>query len=266
MTVPYRIYIDDSGNVDPSTTNTPEIRYGSITGVVFESDYLDKTFNSSFPALVQKHFGTKSDGSPINLHRRVLASIPEHGPFSVLKDEKKKASWESASLKMFETAQYAVVTVCVDKVAWYFRYPNWNGDFYQVLIEGALERFYYFLSKRNGVAEVNIETKGNRDKRVKEQYREALTNGFRFITAEKLRTTFSSKEINVLTKNDCKPGIQMADLIAGPSLRHIKFVNVGRDEPTGEFTKQLCKILEDNKYYREDKGPHGYGRVWRPNF
>ncbi len=131
-----------------------------------------------------------------------------------------------------------------------------------------MERFFYFLNNRNGIAEVNIETKGSRDKRMKEQYRRIVRDdGLQFITADKLRTVFSSQEINILKKNDSKPGIQMADLLAGPSLRHIKFVNVGRDEPTGEFTKQLCKILEEKKYYREkDKGPHGYGRVWRPNF
>ncbi|WP_339029295.1 DUF3800 domain-containing protein [Bradyrhizobium symbiodeficiens] len=268
MSVPYRIYMDDSGNVDPSTTNAPEHRYGSVTGVIFESKYLDDTFNINFPELVKKHFGTREDGSPHNLHRRVLASIPEHGPFSVLQDAEKKAAWDKAALKMFEAAQYTAISACVDKVGWYFRYPNWNGDFYQVLIEAVLERCFYFLSKRNGVAEVNIETKGNRDKRVKEQYSRIIkTDGLQFISADKLRTVFSSGDMNVLKKNECKPGIQLADLLAGPSLRHIKFVNVGRDEPSGEFTKQLCKILEEKKYYREgNKGPHGYGRVWRPTF
>jgi hypothetical protein len=268
MRVPYRIYIDDSGNVDSSTTNAPEVRYGSITGVIFETAYLDKTFNVSFPELVKKHFGTRADGSPLNLHRRVLASIPEHGPFSVLRDDVKKAAWDVAALKMFGTAQYTVISACVDKVAWYFRYPNWNGDFYQVLVEAVLERLYYFLNNRNGIAEVNIETKGSRDKRLKEQYKKTLDGeGFQFITAEKLRSVFSSREINILRKEEGKPGSQMADLLAGPALRHIKFVNVGRDAPSGEFTKQLCKILEDKKFYREkDKGPHGYGRVWRPSF
>jgi hypothetical protein len=58
----------------------------------------------------------------------------------------------------------------------------------------------------------------------------------------------------------------MAELLAGPSPRHIEFVNVGRDEPTGNFTTAL-QNSENKKYYREqDKSPRGYGRVWRPNF
>jgi hypothetical protein len=151
MRTSYRIYIDDSGNLDPSTTNAPEVRYGSITGVIFESEYLDATFNASFPELVKKHFGTKENGSPLNLHRRILASVPEHGPFSVLRDVNKKAAWDSAALKMFETAQYTVVSACVDKVAWYFRYPNWNGDFYQVLVEAVLERSSTFSITEMGL-------------------------------------------------------------------------------------------------------------------
>jgi hypothetical protein len=264
----YRIYIDDSGNVDPATTNAPEVRFGSITGVVLKASYLDETFNNSFPELVKKHFGTKEDGTPHNLHRRVLAAPPDHGPFSVLKDEAKRKAWDADSLSMFDRADYTVISASVDKVSWYYDYPTWQGDFYEVLVQAVLERCFYFLRNRNGKAEVNIETKGKRDQRINERYRDALQNGFEFISPEKLQSVFTSKEMNILKKDDAKPGCQMADLLAGPSMRMTRYKN--KDEPIeGEYVKKVCDILEDKKFYRETRGgkihgPDGYGRIWRP--
>jgi hypothetical protein len=261
----FRIYMDDSGNVDPATTNHPNQRYGSITAVILEADYLDTTFNASFAAIVQRHFGTNRDGSPLNLHRRVLSSHQEHGPFAVLRDEAKRAAWDKEALRMFERAPYVVISACVDKVEWHARFPTWAGDFYEVLVQAALERAFYFLRGR-GTAEVNIETKGPvRDKRLKEQYRSALTNGYRYIPADKLRSVFNSIELNILTKADCKPGVQLADLIAGPAMQHIRFLQTGRHPIKSPFVAKLCRILDASKFYREgSKGPEGYGRIWRP--
>ena len=39
----YRVYIDDSGNVDDKASNNPALRYGSVTGVILKAEYLDKT-------------------------------------------------------------------------------------------------------------------------------------------------------------------------------------------------------------------------------
>ncbi len=136
--------MDDSGNVDPATTNAPERRYGSITAVILASDYLDKTFDASLPAISEKHFGLH-EGKPCKIHRRVLAGKPEReGPFSVLADPEKRAAWDADALRMFQKAQYTVITACVDKVGWYWQYPNWEGDFYEVLVQAVLERSFYF--------------------------------------------------------------------------------------------------------------------------
>jgi hypothetical protein len=257
--------MDDSGNVDLVANNSHTIRYGSITAVIMDNEYLDDRFNPAFHKLVTKHFGTKPDGSQQTVHRRVLNSPPDHGPYSVLKDDRKRKAWDDECLSMYERADYTVISACVDKIAWYYKYPNWEGDFYEVLVQAVLERAYYFLRKR-GVAEVNIETKGDRDQRVKEQYKKALTDGYRFISADKLQSVFTSKEINILKKSDARPGAQLADLIAGPALQHIRYLHTGRHTITSPFTQKLVSILEEKKYYRELlKNPKGYGRVWRPD-
>jgi hypothetical protein len=206
-----------------------------------------------------------ADGSPHKLHRRLLNSPPDHGPFSVLKDDEKRAAWDSEALSMFRRAKYTVIAACVDKVAWYWRYPTWSGDFYEVLVQAILERTFYFLKRRNGVTEVNIETKDHRDKRIKEQYRRALVDGFYHISADKLRGVFTSRELNIIQKANAPAGMQMTDLLASPALRHIRSLHFKGHPITGSFTQQVCSILEAEKYYREWwAGPNGYGRIWRP--
>jgi hypothetical protein len=191
----YRIYIDDSGTVDPVATNAPTIRYGSITAVILADKYLQDTFNNSFQVLIERHFGKKADGTSQTVHRRVLNSPPDHGPFSVLKDDDKKKAWDIDCLSMYERAEYTVISACVDKVAWYYQYPSWDGDFYEVLVQAVLERAFYFLRNR-GRAEVNIETKNTkRDQRLKEQYKIALKNGYSpYLSADKLQRVFTSQE------------------------------------------------------------------------
>lgn len=112
----YRIYMDDSGNVDAGATNDPNQRYGGVTAVILAADYLDATFNTSFSTLSMRHFGAKPDGTPHNLHRRLLSTPPDHGPFSVLKDDGKRAAWNADCLRMMDIANYTVISACVDKV------------------------------------------------------------------------------------------------------------------------------------------------------
>jgi len=266
MSTFHRIYMDDSGNVDAPTTNAVDVRYGSITAVILADDYLQGTFNPSFDALSKKHFGLDEGGRPHNIHRRMLTRAPEKGPFQKLRDWGARDAWDKDVLRMFETAQYTVVTACVDKVAWYHQYPAWTGDFYEVLVEGVLERCFFFLNNRDGEAEVNIETKNpDKDERIKREYRKAMLKGFDFIPAAKLRKRLTSIEPNILTKADRRPGMQLADLLAGPALAHIRHLHTDRHEITSGFVRSVAAILEDKKFYREGaRGPDGYGRVWRP--
>lgn len=172
---------------------------------------------------------------------------------------------------MFEKADYTVISACIDKVHWYHLFPEWKGDFYQVLVDAVLERAFYFLKNRNALAEVNIETKNpGRDQRIKDNYKSAVSaSGFQHISSDKLRSVFSSAELNIIRKGDCRPGAQLADLLAGPSLQHIRFEKTGRHRIESEFVKALCCILEEHKFYRETndlgtRGPDGFGKLWRP--
>lgn len=205
--------MDDSGNVDPKTTNAPELRFGSISAVILPSIYLDTKFNVDFQAMTMKHFGPDEEGRPHAIHRRILGNPPPDGPFSVLRDEAVRAAWNADVLSMFRRAQYTVITACIDKVQWYHRYPEWRGCFYEILVQCVLERCFYFL-RYEGRAEVNIEWKDvKRNDRIKAAYRDALLQGFPpNLTAQQLRRVFTSLELNILTKKDRRPGCQLGPM------------------------------------------------------
>src|ERR1700730_10237159 len=156
----YRMFIDDTGNVDAKTSNDPLLRYGSITGVIFDRDYLSQTFDTSFRQVCKRHFGCDGTGVPHLLHRRVLAVPPKEGPFSVLRDESKRESWDSEAIRMFRLAKFTAITVSIDKIAFYYENPEWNGDFYEILVTNAIERFFYFL-RSQGTGDVVIENKSD---------------------------------------------------------------------------------------------------------
>jgi hypothetical protein len=250
MTQLFRIYMDDSGNVDAGATNDPNQRYGSVTAVILDAEYLDATFNPMFDALSIRHFGATPDGKPHNIHRRLLSKPPDHGQFSVLNDDGKRAAWDADCIEMMNDSAYTVISACVDKVRWYWQYPHWRGDFYEVLVQSILERSFYYLRNR-GMAEVNLETKNpGRDQRIKEHFRKGLESGFQYINAKKLQGVFTSKEMNITLKSEAKPGAQLADLLAAPALQHIRALHTKRHLVIGSFVSSVCDILEKKKFYR----------------
>jgi hypothetical protein len=85
-------------------------------------DVLDRDFLLALAAVAVERISVqKRMDRHINCNRRVLNSPPDHGPFSVLKDEKKRAAWDADALSMFRRAKYTVIAACVDKVAWYWQ-------------------------------------------------------------------------------------------------------------------------------------------------
>jgi hypothetical protein len=261
----YSMFIDDTGDVTSSTTNDPQNRYASISGVIIERNYLSSTFEPSFQKIVKRHFGEKPDGSPVVLHRRQMISPPREGPFACLRDQIKRDAWDKACLDMMTRAAYTVITVCLDKVSYYYHHPKAKLDVYETFIQNAIERYFYFL-KAHGVGDVVVEAQNRgTDEAIKARFRTAIENGTEHITSDKLQAVFTSREINIEPKQAGYPGLQFADLIARPAFAHCRAHYAKDTSDLTAFARQISPILEDYKFYRDKNGnPDGYGRVWRP--
>lgn len=261
----FSMFIDDTGDVTSTTTNHPAQRYASITGVIFDRQYLTDTFEPSFQKIFGKHFGVDDSGKTTVLHRRQMISPPEKGPFACLRDEIKRASWDRACLDMMTRASYTVITVCLDKVAFYYHHPKAKLDVYETLIQNAVERYFYFL-RANGTGNVVVEAQNpGTDAAIKARFRHVIENGTEHIAPDKLQAVFTSREINIEPKKMGYAGLQFADLIARPAFAHCRAVYVKDTSDLTAFARQIAPILEQYKFYRDKEGnPDRYGRVWRP--
>jgi len=258
----FRMFIDDTGEVDNAATNQPERRFASITGVIFDLDYYHNVFDASFRKVKFTQFGDTIRGRPPILHRRAL--IDASGAFACLQNAEVRAQWDARCLDMYRRADYQVVTTCVDKVAFYYHHPDWSGEIYSMLVQNAIERYWYFLRAHDGIGDVVAESIGKPDLALKARYATAYENGTDHISAENIQKRLTSKEIKIKPKSDDISGLQMADLLAKSSFDHCRCLYAKGNRQAG-FSAKVSGLLEERKYYRDEKGnPHGYGRVWRP--
>ncbi len=256
------MFIDDTGEVDNAATNQVERRFASITGVIFDLDYYHSRFDASFRELKFRQFGLTKKGRPPILHRRAL--IDASGAFRCLHDGGMRQEWDRRCLLMYERATYQVVTACVDKVAFYYHHPNWEGEIYTLLVQNAIERYWYFLRHMDGTGDVMAESVGKPDLALKARYAHVYLNGTEYIPAEKIQSRLTSKEIKIKPKSDDISGLQMADLLAKTSFDNCRHRYTGTPAPQG-FSAGVAALLEEQKYYRDAKGnPDKYGRMWRP--
>jgi|GEM_PF-1218306 len=258
----YRMFIDDTGNVDNAATNDVQRRFAGITGVILELDYLRETFEAGFLRLKERHFGLTGKGRPPVLHLRQMKRGA--GAFKVLTDANARAKWEAACLRMYNKAEYTVITTCIDKVAFYAAYPKWQGSVYEMLVGDAIERYFYFL-RYKGVGDVMAEAiNKDKDNELKELYRRFYERGTDHIKAERLQKVLTSKEIKIQPKEADVQGLQMADLLASTCSSHCR--RMYDNGPVYDaFAMQVADVVEEYKFYRNSKGaPNGYGRIWRP--
>lgn len=169
-------------------------------------------------------------------------------------------------MSMYRRAQYTVVAVGIDKIAFYAQHAGWNGSIYETLVGNAIERYFYFLRGR-GTGDVMAEaTNSPLDQKLKHLYSKFWQNGTDHISGDKLRPVLSSKEIKIKPKSQDVAGLQFADLLASTCFSHCK--RIYADGPAFDpFAMSVADLIEREKFYRNPKtrDPHGYGRVWRPS-
>lgn len=252
----YRIYIDEVGNNDLESSENPNHRYLSLTGLIFELEYVKNVVTPSVEKLKQKYFQSHPH-EPVILHRKEL--INKKFPFNVLKDKKLEEQFNYDFLSLLTELDYVVVSVLIDKMEHKIKYQLWKYDPYHYCLEIILERFFFFLESVNSSGDVMIESRGGKeDMRLKKSYTRIYENGTQFIDAQRLQKRLTSKELKVKPKMLNITCLQLADLIAHPS-RRFMFRKFGIDEGKGYvFGDKIIEIIE-GKYYKGRAGIEGYG-------
>lgn len=213
----YRIYIDETGNADLGSSDNPNHRFLSLTGVVVELDHVDCIVHPEMEDLKRAFFDHHAD-DPVVLHRKEL--VNRLGRFHVLSDPAVESSFNARLLGLLGSWQYSVITVLLDKREHRDKYMAWKYDPYHYCLAILLERFLFFLTRNDARGDVMVESRGSKlDVRLKESFRMLVEKGSDFVDAARFGERLTTSELKVKPKHANIAGLQLADLVAHPSRR-----------------------------------------------
>lgn len=260
----YRLYIDESGDHTFGDLDASAKRYLGILGCFIESEYYRQTFQPDFEKLKQKFFPHSPD-DPVILHRREI--IDKSGRFWRLRDLETEKDFNNNLLKFFESTDYKVIAVVIDKKSHIERYQAAAFHPYHYCVAALLERYCGFLNFYNASGDVLAEQRGGKeDMQLKEAYRRVYESGTTQRGSDFFQKSLSSKEIKIKPKSANIAGLQLADLLAYPCKNEILFESsriIDQDWQSQKFTQEVCRCLTKKYNCHIFNGRvQGYGKVF----
>ena len=243
----YRIYIDEVGNSDLGSSDNPNHRFLSLTGVILELGYVATTLHPQREALKTKYFNSHPD-SPAILHRKEL--VNRRPPFEALRDEATRKAFDKELLGLLESWDYYTITVCIDKKEHKETYTAWRYDPYHYCMAVLLERFVFFLDSVGCQDNVMTESRGGKDdRRLKKSYTQLWEQGTPYLPPDRFQARLASKNLFVKPKSNNISGLQLADILAHPSRCDILREKDLLGRPMPAFGKKVVAVLA-TKYYQ----------------
>jgi len=244
------------GNSDLKSSENPNHRFLSLTGVIFELEYIRDVVRLDIEQMKRQYFNSHPD-DPIILHRKEI--VNKKYPFKALLDPDVEKAFNKDILSFFEKWDYTIISVLIDKNEHQQRYSTWRFDPYHYCMEILLERFYRFLIDRNIKGDVMFESRGGKeDNRLKKSYNRIYEEGTSYINASDLQTSFTSSQLKVKPKQLNVSGLQIADLLAYPArqfmFKHYSLI----DDERVTFNDKIIEILK-TKFYKRGNKTEGYG-------
>lgn len=260
----YRLYIDEVGNHDLRSANNPNEQFLSLTGVIVESNYYGTILKPSMDKLKMDFFSTDPDET-IVFHRKDL--VNKRPPFQALRNPLVESEFNSTLLQLLSDWDFRVITVVIDKLDHRNRYRVWHYHPYHYCLKVLLERFVLFLIRGNNKGDVMVESRGKvEDSKLIASYEYLFINGTENITCLQMEQRLTSKTLKIKKKNANIAGLQLSDLIAHPSRREILLENGLITDDRLVFGDQICQIIRESKYLRNDRTGkiRGYGKKLLP--
>jgi len=139
------MYVDEVGNADLRSSDDPNHRFLSLTGVVIGLPHVESLVHPQMEGLKSTFFGSHPD-DPVILHRKEVMN--RRGPFVSLRDPAVNAAFDGELLGLMRSWDYTVISVCLDKQAHRQKYTVWQYDPHHYCLAVLLERYVYFLNRR----------------------------------------------------------------------------------------------------------------------
>jgi hypothetical protein len=239
----YRMYVDEVGNADLESSDNPNHRFLSLTGVIIELEYVLHILNPQMESLKQRYFAAHPD-EPVILHRKEM--IQHKPPFEPLRDPGIAAAFDHELLAFLRKWEYTVITVCLDKKKHRETYSVWRYDPYHYSLSILLERFNFWLNRHEGEGDIMAESRGGKeDRRLKDSFARLWAHGTEYVPPDQFQKSFTSRQLKVKSKSLNISGLQLADLIAHPSRSEILYANELLGRSLGSFAKKVIEILKE---------------------
>ncbi|MFQ6678677.1 MAG: DUF3800 domain-containing protein [Fidelibacterota bacterium] len=260
----YRLYIDEVGHHrDYKDASEIGQRYLSLTGVIFDLKYVADVVAPSIEALKAEFFHSHPD-DPVILHRKEIVNKKQ--PFQALQNKKVESDFNKKILKLFEDLDYTVLTVVLDKKEHKEQYSVWHHHPYHYCMKVMVERFVLFLESFELRGDVMCESRGGKeDKQLKKSFNHLWKTGTDYVSINKFHKYLTSSQLKVKLKQNNIAGLQIADLLAHPSLKRILFQKNHLVKNKDTFGEKIVDILEHGKYYHGSNNQlWGFGKKWLP--
>ena len=258
----YRLYIDEVGNSDLGSSQNPNQRYLSLTGVIVELEYVNGCLFPEMEQIKRKHFKSHPD-EPVVFHRKEL--VNRAVPFAELRDAKVEKAFNRELLAKLASWEYTVVTVVLDKLQHMEQYQVWRYDPYHYCLKILVERYVRWLERCNAVGDVMAESRGGReDLRLKKSFERVHNEGSEWVTPGTIQAHLTSAQLKVKPKANNIAGLQLADLLAHPSYK-TALARRNKEALPDNFGGKISQILMDSKFDRSPSGRiDGWGIKWLP--
>jgi hypothetical protein len=255
----YRLFIDEVGHGSMKSTDHPNERFLSLTGIIMGIRHDREEFKEALDALKVSIFGR----TDIILHRNEI--VRQIGPFACLRDHALHAKFDAAALELVENSSYRVITVVIDKLEHKQQYLVWQAYPYHYCLMALLERYVIWLDGADSYGDVMTESRGKKDnKQLSESYQRLYDRGTDYVAKKEFQKRLTTRELKISEKSANVSGLQLADLLANPSMRSMICERYGT-KMTAQFGWQIVEILKNDKYRRKHNGQiGGVGRKWLP--
>jgi len=236
----FRLYVDEVGNPDMDSSDDPNHRYLSLTGVAMALDHVRDIVHPEMEGMKQRFFGQHPD-EPLILHRKEIVNAKS--PFDRLSDPATRAAFDEALLDAFRRWEFTAFTVCLDKKRHRDTYTTWRFHPYHYCLTVLVERYSMFLERVGGIGDTMAESRGGKeDIKLKESFHRMWERGSDYMGPERLHAVLTSSQLKVKPKAVNVAGLQVADLLAHPSRNEILREN-GVVIKLAPFAEKVISVL-----------------------
>lgn len=258
----YRLYIDETGNADITNTHDENNRFFSLCGAIIGLD-ISSGDATSHLNVIKKEFFPHDPDTPLIFHRKDI--MRKRGAYEVLRDPVVDAKFCKWLLRYLEVIPFKLITVVIDKRAM-LRQSHWTEkDPYHYCMQIMIEKYVQWLERNSAKGDALAERRGAKeDALLEEVYMRVCKTGMNYVTPERIQRSLAATTLKMRHKKENVTGLQIVDLVANPSYRHVLSTLFNGVTITG-VTKDVVGILERHKYDRSVYGKiNGYGYKYLP--